>query len=530
VKTSRVIFALSRADFLERVRRYSFFLTLLFAVLLGYAAATGKIYIRLGEFRGVYTSAWIGTMVAMVTTCFVSLVGFYVVKNAIERDRQTGVGQILASTSLSNPSYMLGKFLSNFAVLSSMVLVLALSAVVMWFFAAEDPRFELWALLSPFLFLALPVMALVAALALFFEALPVLGGGVGNVLWFFAWSMGIALPEITRRPWFDPMGVMTVGNQIMAAARGAIPGYTSGFSLTIDFETVKVASSLHYQGVHWTPAAILARLLWVAVAVALSLLAALFFNRFDPSRGRFSPAPTSRTSLPAVAASLPASAPAFSARPAPAHLTPLAARAHTSAFGRIFAAELRLAFKGVRWWWFTGASGLLVAQFLTPLEISRGPVLGTAWLWPILLWSAMGTRESQFAVEPLLFSAPRLLPRQLLACFLAGFAIAFCTGAGALLRLLLAGQFMGLCAWLAGALFLPALALGLGVISGTSKAFEALLAVLWYIGPMNRMPGFDFTGAASGPRAPGYTLMYALLSAALFLAAYFARSRRLRRN
>ena len=97
----RAIFAIARADFIERVRRYSFLLTLLFAVFLGYGAASGKITIHLGGYRGVYTSAWIGALVAMVTTCFVSLVGFYIVKNAIDRDRQTGVGQILAATPLS---------------------------------------------------------------------------------------------------------------------------------------------------------------------------------------------------------------------------------------------------------------------------------------------------------------------------------------------------------------------------------------------------------------------------------------------
>ena len=63
----RAISAIARADFLERVRRYSFFLTLLFAIFLGYAAATGRIAISLGEHRGVYTSAWIGALVAVTT-------------------------------------------------------------------------------------------------------------------------------------------------------------------------------------------------------------------------------------------------------------------------------------------------------------------------------------------------------------------------------------------------------------------------------------------------------------------------------
>jgi ABC-type Na+ efflux pump permease subunit len=162
------IWAMAKADFLERVRRYSFLLTLVFAVYLGYAAGTGKILIKLGEYRGVYTSAWIGTMMALVTTCFVSLVGFYIVKNAVERDRRTGVGQILATTPLTRPAYMTGKLLSNFGVLAAMVAVLAVAAVVMQIAAGEDRHFDAWALLSPFLLIALPTMALTAAIALLF--------------------------------------------------------------------------------------------------------------------------------------------------------------------------------------------------------------------------------------------------------------------------------------------------------------------------------------------------------------------------
>ncbi len=166
------IYAIARADFLERVRRYSFLVTLFFAVSLGYATAKGKILLQLDEYRGVYTSGWIGTLVALTTACFVSLIGFYVVKNSVERDRSTGVGQILAATPLAKSTYAFGKLLSNFAVLSSMVGVLALAALAMQFLVAEDPRVDLWALLAPFLLMALPVMALTAAIALFLRWCP----------------------------------------------------------------------------------------------------------------------------------------------------------------------------------------------------------------------------------------------------------------------------------------------------------------------------------------------------------------------
>jgi hypothetical protein len=212
------------------------------------------------------------------------------------------------------------------------------------------------------------------------------------------------------------------------------------------------------------------------------------------------------------------------------HLTPLAPGANTNAFGRLFAAELRLALKGFRWWWYAVAAGLLVAQIFSPLDAARGPLLATAWFWPILIWSAMGTRESRFGTRGLLFSSPRILLRQLPACYLAGFAVAALTGSVVAVRLLIAGQQVGLIAWLAGALFLPSLALASGIVSGTGKVFEALLTVLWYIGPMNRTPGLDFTGAANGPLMAHYAFVYTAMSAALLFVALFTRARQLRSN
>jgi hypothetical protein len=283
VNAPRAIFAIARADFLERVRRYSFLLTLLFAVFLGYSAASGRITLHLGDYRGVYTSAWIGALVAIVTTCFVSLVGFYIVKNAIDRDRQTGVGQILAATPLSKISYALGKFLSNLAVLSSMVVVLAVAAVAMQFFAAEDPHLDTVALLAPFLIIALPAMALIAALALLFETLPLLRGGLGNVAWFFVWSiLGIALPELTGKHWLDPMGLMTVADSMIEGAKANIPGYKDSFSLTIANAPAKIVDTFRWQGVPWTSQMILLRVGWMFAAVVIVLLAAMFFDRFDP--------------------------------------------------------------------------------------------------------------------------------------------------------------------------------------------------------------------------------------------------------
>ena len=530
----RTIYHIARADFLERVRRYSFLVTLLFAVYLGYAAATGKIALRLGDYRGVFTSAWIGTNMALVATCFISLVGFYIVKNAIERDRATRVGEILAATPLSRPVYLLGKWLSNTAILAAQVLILALASVVMQFVVAEDPRVDLWALLSPFLLLALPTIMLTAALALLFETLPVLRGGLGNVLWVFVWALGIALAPITSHRWLDFTGLFAAMTSMTRAASVAIPAYNGEFALQVELaRRTIVATSLRWPGIRWDLPQVLLRFEWIGVALALVLFATPFFDRFDPARARRPPRdrrPSRGESTSASAAIAGASSvgPQPSGSEALLRLSPLRGEGSWG-LHRMFAAELRLALKGYPWWWYMVAAGLIVAQFAAPLEVSRGPLLTAAWIWPILLWSAMGVREARYGTEQLIFSAPRVLPRQLPAGLLVGVLIAVGAGGGVAVRLLLARNYAGLLGWCAGALFIPTLALALGVWAASSRPFEGLFTGLWYMGPLNRIPGFDFTGGANGPTTVKYACLYFVLTFVLFASAIFSRRWQLRR-
>jgi len=101
---ARIIYHLARADFLERVRRYSFLIMLGLAAFLGYQVAIGNISVQLKEYRGEFNSAWVGSMMSLVTTFFLGWFAFYLVKGSVTRDRETGVGQIMATTPLTRPS------------------------------------------------------------------------------------------------------------------------------------------------------------------------------------------------------------------------------------------------------------------------------------------------------------------------------------------------------------------------------------------------------------------------------------------
>jgi hypothetical protein len=127
--------------------------------------------------------------------------------------------------------------------------------------------------------------------------------------------------------------------------------------------------------------------------------------------------------------------------------------------------------------------------------------LPAIWLWPISIWSHTGTRERRHNTEQMAFSVPHPVLRQSLAMWLAGVILTTVAGSGAWVRLALMAEVTSWLAWFVGALFVPSLALALGMWVGNSRAFELVYAVFWYVGVANRVPAFDYAGATGeGPK------------------------------
>lgn len=512
MNTLRALYHLVRADFLERVRRYSFLIVLGATVYLGYAVATGRLTVWLGStHRGVYNSAWVGILMTMSSTLLVSLAGFYIVKNALERDRRTGVGQIIATTPIGKFLYILGKALSNLAVLVVIMGVLILAAVAAQLVRGEETQIELWPLISPFLLIWLPAMATVAALAVLFETLPGLRGGLGNVAYFFLLMFLFAYSVEHPATFADLIGYDLMKTVFATTLRGRIPDYDGLFQITIT--RCPTLQPVRWEGILWTPERILARLYWIGVALGLVLMATVLFNRFDPARGLSHRYDLSfkgvwhglagrwRKRLRSAASSVGSEIRDLLPASVPVHLTLLGAAPTRHPFGRTLLAELRLMLKGHRWWWYAIALGLIVAGLRNPADAARQEILPYAWLWPLLIWSAMGVREVRHHTNQLVFSAAHPLRRQLPATWLAGVIVSMLTGSGVAVRLVLACDWASLLAWMVGALFIPALSLALGTWSGNSKLFEVVYTIMWRVGPVERMPTLDFMGTSRGPIA-----------------------------
>lgn len=521
------MFYLAWSDYLERTRRSSFLIILGLTVVAGYfylpanssTTSTLAFTLDFSGYRGVYNSAWVGTQVALFASLWLSLIGFYLVKNTVERDVSTGVGQIIATTSVRKAQYTLGKMLSNFAMLATMVVVLAIAAGVMQLVRGEDTHIDLLALLSPFVLIMLPTMAVVAAFAILFETVSWLSRTLGNIVYFLLIGGIITVTaSINIAPTADLFSSNFPIQQMQQGVQAAVPGYNGTFNYGTRFGTIFLRT-FRWSGMQWSGEIVLSRLLWVGVAIAIALLAALFFKRFDAVHDRQSRRVKLflRSVSPATDQEISVSVPAG------ACLTPLAGRRGAWRWATLLASEMRLLLKGVVWWWFIGAATFIALCLFLPVNITLGSLFPVAWLWALPLWSALGNRETRYQTRQLIFSTAHPIARQLSIQWLAGIVIALLTASGMIAHFILISDWSGLLALGVGAIFVPALALATGVWTGNSRLFEIAFVTFWYIGVINHLPVLDFMGANASTLAMHIPLAYGIAAIALLLLAFAGR-------
>jgi ABC-type transport system involved in multi-copper enzyme maturation permease subunit len=529
MNTLRILYHLALADFYERARRYSFLLILVAVITMGVLVNNGTLlmYLRSGDlnplspnFRGIFNSAWIGTMTVLLVNFFLSLFGFYLVKDCIDRDIRTGVGQIIATTPVRRTTYLFGKWISNCLVLFVLVVILAAAAAIM-VLLKHEAALNLGALLMPFLAVALPYMAVTAALAVVFETIPWLRGAVGNAVYFFLWIFisiywslgGMKLPLLK-----DPIGIDVFRASLSAGASTAFPNETIGtIGIGSTFSTLQF-KVFNWPGLAWTPGIVFERWSWALFGLGLILLSAVWFARFDPSkegsrRTRAKPKEKKEGELAMMQKKAP--------RIALPNLSPLVSKlAQVNPFLGVLFAELRMLLNGRRWWWWTVTAGLNIAIFIAPLSTAKQYLLPVAWLWPLAIWSEMGNRERKENTFQMVFSSSRPVLRQFPAAWLAGVLATALFGIAGAVIFLSNGDLPSLTGWVGAVIFIPSLALALGVFSSGSRVFEMVYLILWYIGPFQKMPGMDFmTGAPQ---------VYLLTAVGLLLLSAYWRGRQVR--
>jgi hypothetical protein len=308
------------------------------------------------------------------------------------------------------------------------------------------------------------------------------------------------------------------------AARAAFADYNGNFVLSM----ISKASldSFVWPGLDWTLELILQRLMWLVVSAGIVLLSVPLFNRFDPTRRS-----TSRSKSSPAEISLPEDSRSPVLDSTVLRLTPLGntARFHFNLL-RLTGLESVLLIKGLKWYWLLGMGAIWLVCAAAPTASLRQLGFMLAGIWPVLVWSKLGEREVRYQAQQLIYQAAYPLARQLAAAWLAGVLVTAVATGGVLLGRLIYADPLGLLRWVLSVLFIPTLALTLGTWGGTSKVFEVVYPIWWYLGPFNpqnSLAVIDFLGVhptASINTAPHWAAVFILL---LIVLAVVGRRRQM---
>ncbi len=500
-------FTIIKYDYLQRTRSYAFLITLCISVAIAYTFVpepnANYSTIRIADYIGEYNSAWIGYVTAIMTSLFLSLIGFYLVNSGIKTDIETKVGQIVASTRVKNFSYLLAKTLSNFLVLLTILGIIFIMSVLLFFLHNEGNTFEIFQFIKPYILIPIPTLFFIAVLAVIFEVFFGKYTIIQNVGFFFLFSL-LMLPNRYSEKNFslDILGSKMVMSQMeeqvrqiadIKKAKKTSIGYVIG--------NVKKAKKFQFNGVVFTSSFVISRFIWGLLGLIMLFITSMFFHRFNVKEKISIKKDPVIIHSSSIIKDIRFS---FAIKPS----------INFSIYPLIKTELLLLIRKGKKWLWLFNGLGMVLLTFL-PLQISHQFVLPILWFFQVSRLSEITTKEITNKAHFFTFASYKPISRLLVSQIGAGILLVLFLALPLLIRELLNVNFFSFVSILLGAVFLVFFAALLGIATKGKKLFEVLFFMITYAN-INGIPFVDYFGALT------HTNMYlSKLSLLVFTLAVF---------
>jgi hypothetical protein len=478
-------------DYLQRTRSYAFLITLAVSLYAAYlfvpAQEANYTTLKIGHYVGVNNSAWTGYVTAMMTSIFLSWIGFYLVNSNIKKDIDTGLGMIIAATAVTNFRYLLAKALSNFMVLLTMTAIISLMSAMVFLIRQGTYSFEIQHFIVPFLVITLPTLFVVASLAVFGEVVLYRYTILMNICYFFLFTALLPAQKYII-PVLDVMGIKTVTASMQNLVSQQFHEHHTTIGMGFHIGKKGKLTYFEFKGLEWSGLVLMTRLLWISAGFALVYVSTLLFHRFDISPRRKKEKKTRvlnpdqrvdgtlSPSLKDIKLSrLPAIEPSFG-------------------IGLLIRTELTLLLrKGPKWLWLVNIAGMITLIF-TPIHIAHLLVLPVLWFLQIMRWSDLATKEKTYRIHYFSFASYKPVSRLFLAQILAGILLSVGLSLPLVFRYAILMQLMPLASILIGGIFIVVCAVLLGLLSGGKKLYEILFFSLTYCN-VNKVPALDYFGA-----------------------------------
>lgn len=481
----KLFFTIVKSDYLQRTRSYAFLITLCASLAIAYtfvpAPNANYSTIRISGYVGYYNSAWIGYVTAIMTSIFLSLIGFYLINSGIKKDIETKVGQIVASTPISNFKYLMSKMLSNFMLLLTLVGVIFIMSIILFVLYNDGFPFELFQFIKPYLLITIPAIFFISMLAVVFEVFLGRYSVLQNIGFFFLFAVLLVYTPKTESQYsLDIFGSRIVVHKLEEAVKD-ITNSDEVSSLNIGYALgqVRQIKKFEFNGIDFPTSFIISRFLLMLFSSVIIVIISIFFQRFDRKERlavkRFDTVTKEQRIVKEVL---------VSSLPKP--------QISYSMFPLLKTEFLMLIRKGKKWLWFINVLGMVLLAIL-PIKIAHQIVLPILWFLQVSRLSDLTTKETTNNVHYFAFTSFKPITRLLVSQVFAGIFLMLLLASPLLIRLGLSLNISGVLALILGGIFIVMLASLLGILSKGKKLFEVLFFMVSYA-IINGVPFVDYFG------------------------------------
>ncbi len=500
------IFSIIKYDYLQRTRSYTFLITLCVSIAISYtfipSPNANYSTIRVAGYIGYYNAAWFGYVTTVMSCTFLCLIGFYLVNGSIKKDLDTKIGQIIASSRIQNFQYLLSKTCSNFLILVTILTVLFLMNILLFFAYNDGYSFEFIPFIKPYALITIPALFFISVLATIFEVFLYKSSVVQNIGFFFLFSM-LMMPTNGKQEnfSFDILGTQIVMHQTEKQVREITNGdKIEALSVGYVIGNVSKAKKFQFTGVTFPNSFIFSRCILILISVLLLYISAIFFHRFSIKIAQ-NTSQKKRITIEKL-------------KIKDINISKLAKlNVNFSIFPLIKTELLLLIRKGNKWLWLLNGIGMLLLA-IVPLEIAHQIVLPILWFLQVNRLSELTTKEITNKVHYFSFSSfnpiRRLLTSQIIACIVLITLLAM----PLIFRFVFTGNILPIISILQGGFFITLLAAFLGITTKGKKLFEVLFFMITYAN-VHKLPFTDYFGAINNSISYTFTLFVLVTTLAL---------------
>lgn len=479
----RTLIQTTKVDVLHKTRSQRFLLMLLAMAILAmiFFPSVNAAYqtITLGNYRGVYNSAWVGNTLAMLNVSFLPLILFYFIRGSIQQDASSKRGEIFAASRLNMFDYLMGKMLSNFTIGLLVILWMTIVAVFMQLWIGEVRSINLWHLFVPQFIHVVPIVLLISLITLVFDAIPLLRSSIGNVLYFFLAIIGLVNFSFEAT---NLNVVLADMKQVLFTLHGLnTDSITIGITTASDGKKMQtfIWNGMSFNAISYTPIAYM-----FGACACLFGLAWLSFNR----SALLAKNATLNTSYIVLKVFKP--------------ILKLTSFLHAiirmvsvhNVFLNLTRQEFLLLIGNKSPYLWIAILGLWIAQWFVSASTMNMVILPALLLLGALVISSLGQREKSQGTQDFLINAPLLMKVQYPAMVFAGLVFFSAISLPSLVLLVANGQLYAFGLLIAGYFCMVSAAILLGTLSHSNKIFEIAFVIVWYMGPISHFTYFDFIG------------------------------------